>query len=476
MKHLQPIRPAKALIAGFNLFVAAVICVATATAYCQVAPSGNARPDDQTALDQASLDAAPSQTADTANLNSLNENASSLQYTDSALTRIPFFFGVQTAGTWTSNLFNTLDNAKPESGTFFDVAVPVGVHLSSQTTNFGANFREDTAFYPSYSNLNHTSETYTQQLDHQLSERTKTSWSLAGGHVVTLGNYLSPVIGAGTGGVVFTPRSGGLEPLNDAATSYAITHQLSERNSIIASATAGWLNQSVSGQPVKGQPSSYEQATGVGDMQWQHALNNRGIVGIDLTDAYIKGFSPVEDSNFTSAKLTLSQTVIPHVTATAGAGPLFVTSTQSGSSAVNTLSYAANAGIEYQTTYAHITGGYSRLYQAGYFAAANIANEIYFRFDRPLTRRLYFTLDSQLMKITTPTKATNAEDYAQVGFSGRLETHLTPALVFYVSGSAFSQGSVTTDAGRSPGYRYSEVTSGFTCYFGNPFSRPSGVQ
>lgn len=476
MKHAKPIRPAKALIAGFNLFVAAVICLATATAYCQVAPSGTAPSDDQTVLDQASLDAAPSQTADTPNLNSLNENAASVQLTDGALTRRPFFFGVETSGTFTTNLFNALGNESLQSGSYFDVAIPVGLHLSSPTTNFGATFREDTAFYLGYSNLNHTSYSYSHQLDHQTSDTTKTSWSLAGGHIVTLGNYLSPVIGVGTSGVAFTPRSGGLEPLNDAATSYAITHRLSERDSVIASATAGWLDQSVSGQPTPGEPSSYEQATGGGDAQWQRALNSRAIVGVDVTDAYIKSISPVGDSNFTAAKMTFSQTLTPHGAVTGGIGPLYVASAQSGVKSTSTFSYTANAGFEYQSTYAHISGGYSRLYQVGYFAAANVANQLYFRFDRPLSRRIYLTVASQFMKITTPTATTNAQNYSQYGFTGRLDTYLTRSLVYYVSGSAFSQGSVTTDVGRSPGYQYDEVTSGFTCYFGNPFSRPSGVQ
>ena len=91
MRHQEPIRPAKVPMAGLAFLAAAVLCLATATAYCQVAPSGTAPSDDQTASDQASLDGATPQTADTPNLNSLNENAASVQLTDGALTRRPFF-------------------------------------------------------------------------------------------------------------------------------------------------------------------------------------------------------------------------------------------------------------------------------------------------------------------------------------------------------------------------------------------------
>lgn len=440
----------------------------SAASWAQVAPPDEAQSETVTPLDQISMYPVQSQMAETPNLNTLNENADTLKYADNALTRGPFFFSVETSGTATSNLRDTFDNQKSTAGAYFTVGVPVGIHLWNPVTDFSAYLRYETSFYAGYSDLDHSSEVYSHQLTHQYSDTTTTSWSLAGGHIVTLGHYLSPVIGVGTTGVLAPQESSGLQPLTDAATTYSVAHQLSERNSFTAAATGGWVDQPVL-NPTPGNVTSYRQVTGGGDVQWQHALNSREIAGLEATDVYIDGISPNGTGNFASAKLTFGQTLTPHTSITAGIGPLFTRSDITGTPVQSSFTYAANAEVQYRRTSGHIAGGFSRVYELGYIAPASVANDLYFSFNRPLSSKLFLTADTQYVANSAFAGRNN---YKQFVFTTRLDMFFTHTLVYHVDGSSFVQDT----ASANPGYHDTEISSGITYYFGNPLSRAGDQQ
>jgi hypothetical protein len=301
--------------------LAVAIGSAPVCAYSQAAPPNDTQSETMSSLQQASMSPVQSQLAETPNLNSLNENADTVKYSDNATTRGPLFFSVEATGTATNNLRQTFDNQPSTNGGYLTLGVPLGSHLWTPVTDFAAYFRYDSSFYPGNSDLNHSSEIYSHQLTHEISDTTTTSWSLAGGHIVTLGHYLSPVIGVGTTGVLAPQEASGLQPLTDAATTYSISHQTSERDSWTAAGTAGWLDQPVLGA-ITGSVTAYRQVTGGADAQWQHALNSREMVGVEVNDVYIEGISPSGTANFSAAKLTFGQTLTPRSSVTAGIGPL----------------------------------------------------------------------------------------------------------------------------------------------------------
>lgn len=430
-------------------------------AYSQAAPPDDTRPE--SSLQQASMSPVQSQLAETPNLNSLNENADTVKYSDNATTRGPVFFSIEATGTATNNLQQTFDNQPSTTGGYLTLGVPLGIHLWTPVTDFAAYLRYDSSFYPGNSDLNHSSEIYSQQLTHQISDTTTTSWSLAGGHIVTLGHYLSPVIGVGTTGVLAPQEASGLQPLTDAATTYSISHQTSERDSWTAAGTAGWLDQPVLGANT-GTVTAYRQVTGGADAQWQHALNSREIAGVEVTNVYIEGISPSGTSNFSSAKLTFGQTLTPHSSVTAGIGPLYTRSDLTGQPSSTDFTYAANVAFQYRRPSGGITGGFSRVYELGYIAPASVANELYFNFDRPLTSKIVLTAASQFAA-SDAFKGRN--NYSQFVFTTRLDAYLTHSLDYHVEGSSFIQ-----DTGsNTPGYNDNEIASGITFYFGNPLSR-----
>ncbi|HTV04879.1 MAG TPA: hypothetical protein VME86_05885 [Acidobacteriaceae bacterium] len=417
-------------------------------------------------LDQNDTYPVQAQMAETSNLNSLNENADTSKYTDNSLTRGPIFFALETTGTWTTNLQDTYSTEPSTSGEYVSLGAPVGIHLSDNTNDFGAFFRVDTSFYPGYSGLNHTSEIYSHQLVHRFSDITTGSWSLAGGHVVTLGRYLPPVIGVGSTDLVVSQQASGLQAMDDAATSYTLAHQTSARDTVTASGTAGWIDEPVPGENGGIQTASYRQLAGGGALQWQRALNTREKAGVEVTDVYVKGLSPTGSSNFVATTLTFSQTLTPHSTFTAGAGPLFAGTKVANNTPTNYLSYAANAGVIYRTAFGDINAGYARVYAAGYLTSTNIANELYLSFDRPITSKLVLTADTQYLRSSNEAQP-SVGSFSEFGFTARLDMHITRSLVYQIEGSSFTQSSGLN----LPGYKYDNISGGVTFYFGNPLSR-----
>jgi len=471
MKHPIRIRFSKARLLPPSLVLTIAVSGATSCVYGQAsAPSENtqSRSDLMTSLDQTTLYPVQTQMAETSNLNTVNENADTVKYLDNALTRGPFFFSLETTATESTNLRNTFDNQPSTAGAYLTFALPLGIHFSSAISDFTANFRFDSNVYPGNSDLNHSSEVYSHQLIHQFSDTTISSWSLAAGHIVILGHYLSPVIGVGTTGVVAPQEPSGLQPITDAATTYSIAHQTSERNSWSASGTGGWVTQPVVNSAL-GTTTKYQEATAGGDVQWQHALNSREVAGVEFTDVYVNEISPSGSSNYTLAKLTFGQTLTPHSSFTAGIGPLYSNSNLSASPQGNILTYAANAGFAYRRANQGITGGYSRVIELGYNIPNYVANELYFTYDRPLTSKILLAVTSQFITSPGPERGNN---YAQFASNARLDMHLTQTLDYHVEGASFIQATATP----TPGFSDNEISTGITYSFGNPLSRAGDRQ
>ncbi len=443
--------------------------IAAPCLYGQVSPVNDSQTSVLSNLDQSTMYPIQTEMAETSNLNRLNENADTSRYTDNPFRHGPFYFSVEALGVWTTNLQNAYSNEPYSSGEYFRLGAPVGLHLTNERTDFNGFFRVDSSMYPGYNNLTHTSEVYSHQLVHQFSDITTSSWSLAGGHIETLGQYLSPVVTVGSAGVVAPQQTSGLQSTDDAATTYTLAHQMSERDTLTASGTAGWLDQPVvnaSGARL----TTYREITGGGAAQWQHALNTRETVGAEVTNVYVHGLTPTGDSNFTAAKFTFSQTLTPHSFVSGGVGPLYAHSAVTGTTTQSYVSYAANVDYTNQTRFGRISGGYSRLYAVGYLAPASVGNYLYLNFDRPLSPMFHLTADTLYLRTALPEQQTSGV-YSQVGFTTRLDVHLTRYLEYQIEGDVFNQDATSL----LPGYSYDNVATGFTFYFGN-IETAEGVQ
>lgn len=451
-----------AMLSIFGAAAVSVVLIASPPClHGQQTPIDDSQSEMLTNLDQSSLYPVQTQMAETSNQNHLNENADTARYTDRALRQRPFYFSIETLSVWTSNLQNTYDTVPAKSGEYVRLGAPVGVHFWNSRSDFNAFFRVDSSLYPGNSYLNHTSEVYSHQYIRKLSEITTASWSLAGGHVVTLGQYLSPLIGIGSTGVVAPQQTGGLQATNDAATTLTLAHQFSERDTVTASGTAGWMDQPLLAVTNGKTIAAYRQVTGGGVLQWQHALNSREIAGVELNNVYVKGLTPDGDSNFSSAKFTFSQTLTPHSFFAGGIGPLFIHSVIPGIPNEDDVSYAANASIDYNQLIGHISVGYARVYAVGYLSPSSVANQVYASFDRPLASRLHLTADTQYIQTRLPAQQ-QIGAYSQLGFTTILDVYLTRNLIYQIGGSIFHQDATA----QIPGYRYNTFSGGLTYSFG----------
>lgn len=400
------------------------------------------------------------------NVSDMNSNAASVQNHDHW--HRPFNLGIEANNVLTSNLFNDFHSATQTSGDYLDLAFPLGFQFATPTTNFGIYFRETSTFYPSYSSLNHHSEIYSQNLEHKTSDITTWNWSAAGGRIVTVNEYLPTFISIGTTGVAQNSLSNGLLPLYNAASTLSVTHRLDDRDTLLASATGGWMQEPLNYGTSTQTATLSREAMGAGDVQLQRAMNPMQAVGVELTNIYVKGLSPVGASNFTSLKMTFQQAISQHGSLHVGVGPLYSHAASVLYPTENDFSYTADIGLDYQTSFARMSGGYARIFQLGYLAPATAAHRLYGVFDRPITRKMGLTVDASYFSAIAP-KSYNAGNYSDFGFTSRLGYDITPQVVAFVSGSVFRQSAPAgTNLGRN------DFTTGITYTFGNPVSRSGG--
>lgn len=397
----------------------------------------------------------------------LNENASSLTYQDRHSG--PFNLGMETTWTYTSNIFNNFVGGKIAGGDIFDIAVPVAYDYNSDRTTFNSFFRGDYARYPGNSELNHNSEIYTQSLTHKSSEVTTWSWSAGGGRVVAVEDYLTPVLAIGTTGVAQPSFAGGLEPIYNAASTLSVTHRLSERDTVIGSATGGWLQEPFSEGNLSGPIVWNRELTGGADVQYQHALNPTQAYGVELSDIYVEGLSPSGDANFTEVKGTFQQALFAHGSVHAGLGPLFDHTASNLYHPQSGVSYTADASFDYQASYSRMSFGYQRIFELGYLSPASIANELFARFDRPIASTLDVTATLEYIRASNSGLPNLAGEYSDLGISARLNKYLTPHLALFAQGDVFQQGAGPSTLGAN------SITGGVSWSLGNPFFR-SGAQ
>ncbi|TCK75538.1 hypothetical protein C7378_0522 [Acidipila rosea] len=401
----------------------------------------------------------------TPNVSELNSNASSVQYNDRRSG--PFNLGIDVDWVLTSNLFNNFSSTQTTAGNYFDVSVPVGFVKKTATTNFNAYFRNSNTFYPAYSSLNHSSQIYSQDLQHKSSALTTWDWSMAGGRIISLDDYLPPVIAIGNTGVTQSSLASGLLPLYNGASTLAVTHRLTEEDTVSGSVTAGWTQEPLSAATSTQPAFLNREATGAVDLQYQRALNPYQSVGVELTDVYVKGLSPVGTSNFTSAQITFHQAFTKHGSLNAGIGPLYSHSASTYFPVQNDYSYTGNLGVSYQTSYARFDAGYARLFQLGYLAPAAPAHSLYATIDRPITPKMDLVLDTRYILALAPPHYQGGQ-YSDFATSLRLGYNITPNTTFYVNGAIFRQAGQGINIGRN------DFTTGMSYTFGNPLTRSGG--
>ena len=404
-------------------------------------------------------------TVTTPNLGNANENAATTQYADREAG--PFNVGFDLKSGYGDNLFNTAGSA--QSGYYSGFGVPVGLRLRSKQTLFDANYRIDQVYYPQFSDVANTSQSFTSQLEHHASEHTSYFWNLTGGRINNFGQYLPAFIQIGNTGVAQgSVRTTGLEngyTTSNAASSLGFTHALSERNQVFGTATFGWVEQA-EGKGDPGQPRQFLRSELAGlDLRYDHATGPRSSIGAELTNVYIRGLAPRGHDNYTTLSAIYRRALTGHLDFHASAGPLFSVASGGGvGGGQRNFTYAASANLDYSIAHTRIGVGYNRVVQLGYIQSSITANQFSGMFDRELSPTIDLTIDGRYVRSDSSSAFLRQ---SQFGVDGRINKRIGGNILLFVSANR-SQQSAPTALGNSNSFNRDDVSAGITVLFGNP--------
>jgi hypothetical protein len=407
------------------------------------------------------------QVGDSNPLGYVNANANSVLLTDHQ--QAPFNASIELRGSYTPNVFASSQNTMADG--YFAGAAPVGYRFENADTRFSANYRIDGYIYPGYPEVNSISQVYTHRLQHRSSEETSYSWDVATGRTSSVGQYLPAVIAVGGTGVV-QPTVGQNVAQNSYTTSNIVTdigivHRFTEVDRITATATGGWIEQHEI-VAAAGVPAEILRSEPVGvDIQYDHRITAKSSLGAEVTDLYLRGLAPVGHENYAVTEATFKRKFSPYLAAEVAAGPLFSRQTSAQTGAASTTGYAANAGFDYDTTFARVTVNYSRVIQLQYQAAPVIANQVFGVFDRPISRDFDLTLVGRYIHSGS---AVGEPAQDNLSLTGRLGYYLTSRLQLFVSGARFQLVSAPLPT-RPLSYNQNVFSGGIDFLFGPPLER-----
>ena len=403
-------------------------------------------------------------------LGDVNSNAESVQYVDRQ--GGPFNVGIDLKGGWGDNLFNSARQWK--SGAFAGFGVPIGFRWKSPTSHFDANYRLDWNKYPDYTSVKDNSQVYTHQWVHGTSDITRYFWNATAGRLTSLGQYLPTTIVVGSTGVAQASVGASVQAdsylVTNAATSLGVIHNTSEKDKITASLTGGWLEEAEQ-QPLPGQPRQVlRNDLGGLDLLFEHNTSLTSAVGAELTDVFIRGLAPRGHENYVAVEGIYRKNLSDHVALRVGAGPLFSTITGNLVKSSNDVSYAANADLNYTTTFARIDVAYARVFQLQYIQPATEAHQLSAVFDKALTNSIDLTIDTRYIRTVSDNASLEQSNF---GIGARVDKHLTDNILIFAS-VARSQQSTPAFQGASYSYNRDDVFGGISFLLGNPLMRRKG--
>ena len=402
-------------------------------------------------------------------LGDVNANADSVQYVDRQ--GGPFNLGLDLKGGWGDNLFNS--SHQWQSGEFAGFGVPVGLRRRSATMHFDANYRLDWIRYPGFPAVNDTSQVYTHQLVLSTSEITRYFWNVTGGRLTSLGQYLPASISIGSTGVseaaVGATVLANSYIVSNAATSLGFIHNTSEQDKFTGSVTGGWLEEAEQ-EPAPGQPRwIIRNDLGGADLQYEHDLTLRSAAGVELTNVYLRGLTPVGHEDYTVVEGTYRRDLTDHLSLRGGLGPLF-SLTSNAQAKGSDVSYAANAELNYTTPFARMDLAYARVFQLQYLQPATEAHQLSAVFDRAITSTMDLTIDTRYIRTVSDSSSLSQSNF---GISARVDKHLTNNILLFASISR-SQQSTPVIQGNGYSYDRDDIFGGVSILLGNPLMRRKG--
>ena len=270
--------------------------------------------------------------------------------------------GLTASGGYITNLLGS--QSSPQGAAFMQFGASGGLILRSSRTRYYALYQPQYYIYPQYTDVNNLSQSFFQNLDHSFSEHTVVAWGTTAARYLSLSQYLPQSLGIGGIGVIVpSPGQQLLDnsfELTNVATSLSLRHLMSAKMTFTATLTGAYFLEVptlVSGGNVGG---VQRFVTSGADVRVDYQWTPRDSVGVAATPMYVDGLRPTGHQAAETVQATYQRQLTSTLTASVGAGPLFVQSSGSVFGSANNNSYAVNASLSRQVRQSQFSAGYSR--------------------------------------------------------------------------------------------------------------------
>jgi hypothetical protein len=337
---------------------------ARATAQAVPAGSGDTNPEDQ-----------PLPGQDLGSSLTLNQGVNAIGAENESFER--YGLGLAASGGEVTNFLGSQTNK--QNAAFIQFNASGGLKLQSSRTRYYALYQPQYYIYPQYTNVNNFSQSFFQSVDHSFSNHTVMSWGTTAARYLSLSEFLPQNLGIGGIGVIVpTPGQELLDnsfELTNAATNLSLRHLMSAKMTFTATVTGAYFMEVptfVVGEEVVF-PAQRFLTLGA-DVRLEYQWRPRDAVGVAATPIYVDGLKGEGHQSAETVQGTYQRQLTSTLSASVGAGPLFIQSSSSGFGSVHDNSYALTASISRQLRQSQFSAAYSRALLVNLLEPAAVTN------------------------------------------------------------------------------------------------------
>jgi hypothetical protein len=304
----------------------------------------------------------------------LNQGANAIAAENESFDR--FGLGLQATGGAITNFFGSQTNQ--QTAGYIQFTADAGVFLRSSRTRYFLLYQPQYNVYPQFSQVNSYGQSAFQTLTHQLTEHNAIEWDMTGARYMSLNEFLPQNLSIGNIGIVVPTLAQKLLEdsfqITNAATSVHLRTLLSERLTFDGTITGGFFLL-VPNSAAHASPSATERfVTSGADLKLSYQLTPRDIVGGEATPIFIYGLSPGGHEVAEVVQGIYQRQLTATLSASVGAGPLFIQSSSPVYGRVRATSYAINAALTRSLRQSQFAVLYSRAFVVNLLSPAIASN------------------------------------------------------------------------------------------------------
>ena len=304
----------------------------------------------------------------------LNQGARAIAAENQAFER--YGLGLTASGGYITSFAGTESN--PQGAAFMQFGANAGLILRSSRTRYYALYQPQYYVYPQYTDVDNLSQSFFQNIDHSFSEHTVLAWGTTAARYLSLNEYLPQSLGIGGIGVILpSPGQQLLDSsyeLTNVATSLSLRHLMSAKMTFTATLTGAYFLEVPSSVAGVNTGTAQRFVTPGADVRVDYQWTPRDAVGVAVTQIYVEGLTPSGHQSAETVQATYQRQLTSTLTASVGAGPLFIQSSSSEFGSSNDNSYAVNASLSRQVRQSQFSAGYSRALMVNLLEPAVVAD------------------------------------------------------------------------------------------------------